>query len=84
MLEELRGKRTAMNVREIAKLLQISEREIYKLASANRIPHFKIGCSVRFDPLAVASWLEERMLTSSPRRSPASVTSHADLISRSA
>lgn len=73
MLEELKAKRTAMTVKELANLLSLSEREVYKLAASNQIPHFKIGASVRFDPPSVVVWLEARMMTPGVRRSPASV-----------
>jgi excisionase family DNA binding protein len=70
MLEELRAKRSAMTVKELAKILSLSQREIYKLAAANQIPHFKIGTSVRFDPPAVVAWLETKMPRPAVRRSP--------------
>ena len=81
MLEELRAKSTAITVKEMAGILSISEREIYKLAASNQIPHFKIGASVRFDPLAVAIWLEGRMLTPTVRRSPSSVRPRREQLS---
>jgi len=44
-------------VSEIAALLAVSERQVYKLAVEGRIPCFKIGNSIRFDPSAIAAWL---------------------------
>ena len=73
MLEALRAKRSAMTVKELADILSLSQREIYKLAASNQIPHFKIGASVRFDPSRVLVWLEARMMTPTTRRSPSSV-----------
>ena len=73
MLEELKSTRSAMTVKEIANILRLSQREIYKLAATNQIPHFKIGASVRFDPSRVLVWLEARMMTPTTRRSPSSV-----------
>jgi excisionase family DNA binding protein len=73
MLEELKTKRSAMTVKEVAEILSLSQREIYKLAASNQIPHFKIGSSVRFEPSMVLTWLEERMLMPTARRSPSSV-----------
>jgi excisionase family DNA binding protein len=49
MIELLKLKKSALTVREVAEILSLSEREIYKLAASNRIPHFRIGASVRFD-----------------------------------
>lgn len=57
----LDGKRHALVVTDIADLLRISERQVYKLVAAHRIPCFKIGGSIRFDPVAISSWLREKM-----------------------
>jgi excisionase family DNA binding protein len=81
MLEELRAKRSAMTVKEVAKVLNLSQREIYKLAAANQIPHFKIGTSVRFDPPAVVVWLERKMLTPAVRHSPSYARPHREHLS---
>ena len=57
-LTEVLGTRaTALTVAEVAVLLNVSERQVYKLAADGRIPCFKIGNSIRFDPAAFASWL---------------------------
>ena len=81
MLEELKAKRSAMTVKEVAEILSLSQREIYKLAASNQIPHFKIGSSVRFEPSMVLVWLEERMLMPTARRSPSSVRPHRERLS---
>jgi excisionase family DNA binding protein len=47
----------ALNARQLAVLLAVSTIVIYKLAKSNRIPSFRIGTCVRFDPKAVAAWL---------------------------
>jgi excisionase family DNA binding protein len=47
----------AIRATELAALLAVSRIVIYKLAKSNRIPSFKIGSCVRFDPRAVANWL---------------------------
>ncbi len=57
----LDGKRHALVVTDIAELLSISERQVYKLAAAHRIPCFKIGGLIRFDPLAISAWLRQKM-----------------------
>lgn len=57
----LDGKRHALVVTDIAELLSISERQVYKLVAAHRIPCFKIGGSIRFDPLAISVWLRQKM-----------------------
>jgi excisionase family DNA binding protein len=57
----LDGRRRALVVTDIAELLSISERQVYKLVAKHRIPCFKIGGSIRFDPLAISAWLRQKM-----------------------
>jgi excisionase family DNA binding protein len=51
---------TALNVSEVAEILNISERQVYKLASQSVIPSFHVGSSIRFDPSQVAAWLRQK------------------------
>ena len=51
---------TALTVSEVAEILNISERQVYKLASLNIIPSFRVGSSIRFDPSQVAAWLRQK------------------------
>jgi excisionase family DNA binding protein len=57
----INGRRAALTVSEVAGILSVSERQVYKLAASNRIPSFRIGGSVRFDPAAIADWLRQKM-----------------------
>jgi len=50
----------ALNARQLAALLAVSKIVVYKLAKAGRLPSFRIGTCVRFDPKAVAAWLRAR------------------------
>src|SRR5258708_40167760 len=47
----------ALTATQLASLLAVSRIVIYKLAKSNRLPSFRIGTCVRFDPKAVAIWL---------------------------
>jgi excisionase family DNA binding protein len=47
----------ALTADELAELLNVSRVTVFKLARAGRIPSFRIGTCVRFDPKAVAMWL---------------------------
>lgn len=51
----------AINVAELAWVLDVSERHIYKLVQSGEIPHFRVGSSVRFDPQIVDRWLQSMM-----------------------
>lgn len=47
----------ALTAQELARILNVSKITIFKQAKAGRIPNFRIGTCVRFDPRAVANWL---------------------------
>jgi len=65
LADSLDGRTSALTVSDVAELLNISERQVYKLAAENGIPSFKIGGSVRFDPAAIAAWLRQRIAPAS-------------------
>jgi excisionase family DNA binding protein len=50
----------AFTAKELARLLNVSRITIFKLAAAGRIPSFRIGTSVRFNPKLVAEWLRRQ------------------------
>ena len=47
----------ALTANELAEMLTVSKITIFKLAKAGRIPSFRVGTCVRFDPRSVAQWL---------------------------
>jgi excisionase family DNA binding protein len=47
----------ALTASELAEMLSVSRITIFKQAKAGRIPSFRIGTCVRFDPRAIAQWL---------------------------
>jgi len=47
----------ALTANELAEMLTVSRITIFKLAKAGRIPSFRVGTCVRFDPRSVAQWL---------------------------
>ena len=59
IIEKLQKFDRALTVSELAGLLSMSRRTIYEHAAARRIPSMRIGSSVRFDPSAVAKWLQD-------------------------
>jgi excisionase family DNA binding protein len=52
---------TAITASQLAKILQCSRREIYKLVDQKRIPALKVGTMVRLDPCQVADWIRSKM-----------------------
>lgn len=53
-------RRSAMNVKEVASLLGVSEKQIYALRDKGAIPSFRVGAAIRFDPLAIAQWMRTK------------------------
>jgi excisionase family DNA binding protein len=49
----------AITASELASKLAVSRVTIFKQAAARRIPSFRVGTCVRFDPRAVANWLRK-------------------------
>jgi excisionase family DNA binding protein len=47
----------ALTANELAEMLAVSKITIFKQAKAGRIPSFRVGTCVRFDPHSVARWL---------------------------
>lgn len=67
LAEQLRSKKKALTVEELADLLCIAIRTLYKEVEDDRIPFFRVRSSIRFDPHQVADWLEEKMPSHSVR-----------------
>lgn len=47
-----------LTIREVADLLKINEKTVYKLTAESKIPGFKVGGSWRFDRSTIAAWIE--------------------------
>jgi excisionase family DNA binding protein len=50
----------AFSARELAKLLGVHKLTIYRNVTAGRLKSFFVGASLRFEPKAVAAWLNMR------------------------
>ena len=50
----------ALNANELALILGMSHQTIFRLAKQNRLPSFRVGTCVRFDPFSVAKWLRKQ------------------------
>jgi excisionase family DNA binding protein len=53
--------RHAITANELAGFLAVSPITVYKMAKAGRLPSFRVGTAVRFDPRAIAEWLRGNM-----------------------
>lgn len=50
-----------LTIREVAELLKINEKTAYRLASAGKIPGFKVGGSWRFERREIAQWIKRKV-----------------------
>jgi excisionase family DNA binding protein len=67
LIEQLRSKKKALTVEELAGLLCVAVRTLYKEVEDDHIPFFRVRTSIRFDPHQVADWLEMKMPSHSIR-----------------
>jgi excisionase family DNA binding protein len=58
----VRRRRKAWTAEELAEVLSLSRKHIYKLAKKGRMPSLRIGGAIRFDPHATAAWLESKAI----------------------
>lgn len=49
---------------ELAKILGISTGHCYRLCSERKLPHLKLGGSLRFDPAAIQIWVQKQRVLS--------------------
>src|SRR5689334_18019510 len=59
-----------LTIRQVADLLQINEKTVYKLAADSKIPGFKVGGSWRFDRGTIAKWIEKKSIPEEARGAP--------------
>jgi len=43
---------------EVAAIIGCTRKHVYDLAQKGRIPHYRIGGLIRFNPQQIAEWLE--------------------------
>jgi excisionase family DNA binding protein len=49
-----------LTIREVAEYLKVTERTIYRLASAKKIPAFKVGGTWRFRATDIDGWIADQ------------------------
>ena len=55
-----RNYKGALTAKQLAELLNISPKTVFKMAKAGRIPSFRVGSAVRFDARLVIDWLRRQ------------------------
>ena len=56
----LRSAKGALTAKQLAEVLNISPKMVFKLAKAGRIPSFRVGTAVRFDARLIVDWLRRQ------------------------
>ena len=49
-------------IKDVAEYLKVTERTIYRLAAAKKIPAFKVGGSWRFSKADIDGWIKKQSL----------------------
>lgn len=52
-----------LTLKEVAAYLKVTERTIYRLAGAKRIPAFKVGGIWRFSRADIEKWIQQQSLS---------------------
>ena len=51
---------TALTVKQVAELLSVNERTVYRMAKSGELPAFKVSGSWRFMEDDIRQWIEEQ------------------------
>lgn len=60
LIEELEARNGGIKVSDLAAILGVDDKHIYRMAARGQLPSFRVGGAVRFDPQEVAKWLRSR------------------------
>ena len=61
-MKPIPGEVLALKPEQAAQLLQISRSRIYELIRENKVPHVRVGNSIRIPRRALEAWLEEQLV----------------------
>ncbi len=56
------GESEILTLREVADYLKVTERTIYRLVAARKIPAFKVGGTWRFSRADIDGWIKQQSL----------------------
>ncbi len=51
-----------LTIKQVADFLKVTERTIYRLAAAKKIPAFKVGGTWRFSRTDIDSWIRQQAM----------------------
>ena len=56
----MREESDLIRIKEVARILDVTEKTVYRMANDSEIPAFKIGGSWRFKREEITEWLEKQ------------------------
>jgi excisionase family DNA binding protein len=68
LIEMLENRKEALKVSEVAKILGVSQQQVYKMVAAGTIPHFHVQGAIRFCPAELAEWIKKEIQQSTQPR----------------
>jgi excisionase family DNA binding protein len=77
LIEELEARSGGIKVSDLAAILGVDDKHIYRMAARGQLPSFRVGGAIRFDPHEVANWLrlkygdQSQLTKKSPQREAA-------------
>ena len=63
-------RRRLLTLKQVAELLNVNERHVRRLVFERRIPYFKWGHLLRFDPVELEQWLEQARIAADVHSHP--------------
>lgn len=54
------GAYSLWTVEDVAQYLRVAVQSVYRWVSQEKIPHLKVGGSLRFDPKEIQEWLSKK------------------------
>ena len=55
-----------LTVKDVARMLSVPDQTVYLWVSQRKLPHYKIGKTVRFYPAEIEEWIRNRRVEASP------------------
>lgn len=69
IVEQLLRRRKALSIKELSEILGIAYRTLHDMAKSGAMPSYKLGGSVRVDPVVIARWMQDREQSQYTKRS---------------
>jgi excisionase family DNA binding protein len=66
-----------LTIKQVAEYLKVTDRTIYRLAAAKKIPAFKVGGTWRFSRSDIESWIKQQSV-GSPERAASKASNKGD------